>query len=281
MFLVALAATKAAARYEGCRQDEIRKLEENVRESCPEYHFHVDLPLHLVLDGTIKATFLCTTAVDELAKLVGKYACTDSDVERHAPHLLELRKMSQTLQSTRLSSASTLGAPRLGKKMPNADGKNLKKLERLLSKGKKGGKLAARHAKPACTIAKLLFNRMKKSKQNLKRLDQVVDAIDFACGVHDDIRPIIEEELQKKKARRAKKAARTEKEAIEKSAQDRVQPSAPREKNEDRMPERVSSSRRPGMNAKRRAERYLRLGDEWEAEEEFSNAGAARWDYEF
>lgn len=271
MFLVALAATKAAALYEGCRKDEIRELEENVRTSCPEYHFQFEFPFHLVLEGTIKTDMFCARAVEGLAHLVGGYACSDSDVKRQAPHLLELRKMSQTLQSTRLSSsAPTLGAPRRGMKMPNGKSNQMmKKLERLLPKVKKGGKLAARYAPVVCQIAKLLFKKMENSNLKAKSPKRVYveNAIEMTCDLHGEISPLIKEELRRKNARQAKKAART-------AEEDRLDPSAHREGETRR---RANGRAHDSDNDRD----YLRLGDEMDAEEEFFGTDAARWDYEF
>merc|ERR1712112_136466 len=46
-------------------------------------------------------TKMCLAAVKTLANLVGDYACTSTDIDYHAPHLKKLR---QTVRSTRLSS---------------------------------------------------------------------------------------------------------------------------------------------------------------------------------
>jgi len=123
--LVALAST----RVEGCHGDDIRALEDQAREDCPDFHYQVNLPFHLVLEGTVKTTKLCLAAVKNLANLVSDYACTSTDVDYHAPHLKKLR---QTVRSTRLSSSRGPISP--------------KGLGASNSKTKKGSKIAKKRA---------------------------------------------------------------------------------------------------------------------------------------
>jgi len=303
MFLVALAATKAAALYEGCRKDEIRELEENVRTSCPEYHFQFEFPFHLVLEGTIKTDMFCARAVEGLAHLVGGYACSDSDVKRQAPHLLELRKMSQTLQSTRLSSsAPTLGAPRfpfMGRRGKNA----VNNQNGVVKKGKKfDKKKMQRHAKKAgnmiknagdftdtatdlvCDGLKIAFelisswppldpdtvteDELKDRNRQLNKARRTFQKVGAGCTAVKSMKKLVRREAKNLKTARAKRQAKKN------AAQNPLESSAHREGETRR---RANGRAHDSDNDRD----YLRLGDEMDAEEEFFGTDAARWDYEF